>query len=427
MRRMPDDRRLSSLLADPARGPEARRCVLAVGRQVAAFHASLPAVEGYDLVGTMARLWWEGRDQTRPFEGDLLPAEQLDEAYGLAAEYVEGRAGMLRARERAGLVRDGHGDLLTEDIFCLEDGPRVLDCLEFDEGLRLGDVLMDIAFLRTDLLLHGAPDLGRLVIDRYRELTDESHPTSLEHHYTAYRAWVRAKVECLRDRGGDRGGRDRARAALDLCRRELRAGRVHLVLVGGLPGTGKSTLAEHLVEVDDRDWSLLSSDEVRKEQAGVAPTSGQEQAFGRGIYDEAHTARAYTELLRRAGTALDRGLSVVIDASWTSADHRSRASEVARDHGAALTQVRCVAPETLCVERLTDRRSGPHVSDATPEVLRRMAALADPWPEALEVDTAGRVDPAGARVLRALGEQPVVPRTGPMDPRHVPALTPPTG
>ena len=42
----------------------------------------------------------------------------------------------------------------------LSDGPRVLDCLEFDDELRYGDVLADVAFLAMDLERLGAPALG---------------------------------------------------------------------------------------------------------------------------------------------------------------------------------------------------------------------------------------------------------------------------
>jgi aminoglycoside phosphotransferase family enzyme/predicted kinase len=406
MRRMPDSRRLGAMVQDAGQADAARRCALDAARQVAAFHAALPPIEGYDLVGTLTALWDEGRDQTRVFEGAVLDAAALDEAHALAREYLGGRERMLGERERRGLVRDGHGDLLTEDIFCLDDGARILDCLEFDERLRVGDVLMDIAFLAMDLALHGAPDLARLVVDRYRELTAESHPASLEHHYVAYRAWVRAKVECLRAEGGDPDATARSRHALALCVRELRVGRVRLVLVGGLPGTGKSTLAQRLVELDAREWVLLSSDEVRKELAGVSATTSRAAGFGEGVYDRSHTDAVYAELLRRAGAALSSGLCVVVDASWTEGNRRLEAAAIARENGAVLSEVRCVAPEAVCLDRVVDRAAGPHVSDATPDVHRRLAAITDPWPSALDVDTAGPLDAAVDTVLRTLDAAP---------------------
>jgi len=408
MRRMPADRRLSSLLAGAAGHDDARRCALDAARQVAVFHAARPAVRDYDLPGTMSRLWWEGREQTVRFE-DVLSATDLDEAYALAAEYLRGRTGLLAAREAAGLVRDGHGDLLTDDIYCLDDGARVLDCLEFDDRLRTGDVLLDIAFLAMDLRLHGAPELARAVVDRYRELDAESHPTSLEHHYVAYRAWVRAKVECLRGEGGAPGAGDRARAALALSRSELRAGRVHLVLVGGLPGSGKSTVASALVDADDRDWVLLSSDAVRKELAGIPATAPAGAGFAEGIYDRAHTESTYAALLARAATALARGLNVVLDASWSDGAHRARAAALAEEQAAALTEVRCEAPARLCLRRLAERRGSPHASDADPAVFARLARVEAPWPAAVRVGTTGSVAAATASVLAALAERPLPP------------------
>ena len=414
MRRMPAARRLSRLLADAGGHEVARRCVLDVARQVAAFHAAQPPVHDFGLAETMAALWWEGREQTARFEGPWLSGLALDEAYALAAEYLEGRAGMLRRRERSGLVRDGHGDLVVDDVYDLDDGARILDCLEFDERLRLGDVLCDVAFLAMDLWLHGAPDLARVAVDRYRELDAETHPRSLEHHYVAYRAFVRAKVECLRHEAGEPAAGARAGEALDLCRRSLRAGRVHLLLVGGLPGSGKSSVAAELVDRDDRDWVLLSSDEIRKELAGIPALSSARAGYGEGIYDEPHTEATYAELLRRAATALDRGVCVVIDASWADRAHRERATRLAADHGAALTEVRCDAPVAVCLARLAERRAAPHVSDAHPEVLRRLAELASPWPGALSVDTGGAPSVAVAAVLSALAERPFAVRTGPV-------------
>ena len=50
-------------------------------------------------------------------------------------------ARLLDERIARGRIVDGHGDLLADDIFCLDDGPRILDGLEFDDRLRWGDVL----------------------------------------------------------------------------------------------------------------------------------------------------------------------------------------------------------------------------------------------------------------------------------------------
>ena len=463
MRRMPAERSLSSLLK-AGRRAEAARCVDEVAELIARFHASLDAEKHYDLPGTMASLWREGWEQTQRFarspadhstphravavpgsalveggrgepgavtgaghceggrgepgnvlgaglavgdprESALLDREALDETYALATEYLAGRRPMLTAREQAGLVRDGHGDLLADDVYLLADGPRVLDCLEFDRRLRLGDVLLDLAFLMMDLELHGAPELARALVDKYRQLDAGQHPRSLEHHYVAYRAWVRAKVECLRYEAGDPGARERAGAALELARSEARAARVHLVAIGGLPGTGKSTVAREIVESDERDWALLSSDRIRKQLAGLDPTAEVTTAFATGIYDTAHTAATYAEMARRAATALERGVSVILDASWTDSRERAVLQRLATDHHAALTQVRCDAPLDVCRARITARREGPRVSDADHAVLHGMSQHAAPWPEALTLDTTVPSQSAATHVLEALDDR----------------------
>ena len=90
-----------------------------------------------------------------------------------------------------------HGDLLADDIFLLDDGPRVLDCLEFDDSLRLDDVLADVAFLAMDLEFLGHPELAEHFLQTYARLADDDAPASLRDFYIAYRALVRAKVAAL--------------------------------------------------------------------------------------------------------------------------------------------------------------------------------------------------------------------------------------
>ena len=405
MRRLPEDRRLSTLLTDPGRSDEARRCVLDVARQVATFHAALPDVGGPSLADGLAALWRAGWEQARELAPEL-PRAEVDDIHALADEYLRGRGELLAMRQAAGMVRDGHGDLLTDDIFWLDDGARILDCLEFDETLRHGDVLMDIGFLLMDLEMRGADDLARAVVERYRELTGETHPRSLERHFVAYRAFVRAKVEALQARSGDAEARSWARRALNLSRHALTRGRVHLVLVGGLPGSGKSTLAERLVDDPQHDWVLLSSDEVRKELAGLAPLTDCAAPYRTGLYDARHTDATYSELLRRAGVALGQGVSVVVDASWTSARHRALAEVVARTCAAALTQVRCVVPVPVATERVVARSAARHVSDATAEVVSRMARDTDEWTSGIVCDTTRPLESVWVSVQRAMALRP---------------------
>ena len=192
------------------------------------------------------------------------------------------------------MVRDGHGDLLAEDIFCLDDGPRILDCLAFDDELRWGDVLGDVAFLVMDLERLGHPDLARSLLADHGEFSGEHHPGSLAHLYVAQRALVRAKVAALRtsQTGSGKGPTTpEVEALLGMAVGHLRRAEVRLALVGGLPGSGKSTLAGRMA--DELGWVVLSSDAVRRD-AGLRyqdlhdPSAYDPATVGAGVRGDAH-------------------------------------------------------------------------------------------------------------------------------------------
>ncbi len=274
---------------------------------------------------------------------------------------------------------------MADDIFCLDDGPRVLDCIEFDDDLRLGDALADVAFLAMDLEDLGRPDLAELFLAAYREHAADVWPATLAHHDVAYRAQVRAKVTAIRAQQGDGEAADHARRLLGLALAHLEAGRVRLILIGGLPATGKSTLAEGVAA--SFPAVVLRSDVIRKELAGLPSTAHAPAAFGAGIYDEAMTARTYDSMLQRARTALAHGESVILDASWTDPRWRRAARQLADRTYADLVQLCCVAPAAVTHERLHRRAGTDDPSDATPAVATAMRDALAEWPEATTIDT----------------------------------------
>ena len=234
----------------------------------------------------------------------------------------------------------------------------MLDCLEFDDALRFGDVLADVAFLAMDLERLGAPTLAHRFLDCYRELSNETHPTSLEHHYVALRAHIRAKVACLR---GNPSSVDEAKNLHCIALAHLRRAKVTIVLVGGAPGTGKSTLAEGIAAWTG--WAVLRSDEVRKDLAGMGHLDRSATAeVGTGIYEEFATHATYAGLLARARVLVERGQSVVLDATWGDARHRSAAAALATETRSDLVELRCDAPLDACAARI--ERRAAHGRDA---------------------------------------------------------------
>jgi aminoglycoside phosphotransferase family enzyme/predicted kinase len=399
MRRMPDGRRLSTLVTEHGIADDD---LVRLARLLAAFHAradTSPAISAAGSRDALRARWEAGFEEIQQFVGTVLDPEKETEIEQLARTYLVGRAPLFESRIADGKIVDGHGDLLADDAFMLADGPRVLDCLEFDDALRYGDVLADVTFLAMDLERLGAPELASRFLTAYRKLSGETHPVSLEHHYVASRAHIRAKVACLR---GDPAATDEARALLEIALRHLRRARVVLILVGGDPGVGKSTLA---VGIADRTgWTVLRSDEVRKDLAGVGHTTGMVSRVGEGIYDERTAAETYTALLARARLLLEGGESVLLDATWRDARQREAAGVIAGATSSELVELRCDAPRRVREQRVGRRaRLGSDASDATVEIARELAGRADPWPSAIVIDTAGGIDKALAAGLRATG------------------------
>lgn len=376
MRRMPDQLRLARLVRS---GRPVTDEIRQVARQVAAFHAR--ARTGPEVIrqGTREalRARWEANLE-QALATTLDPAA-VHEIQSLVHQFLDGRQALFDDRIRRGAIVDGHGDLTPDDIFCLPDGPRLLDCLEFDDSLRYVDRLDDIAFLAMGLGELGASDAARTLIETWAECVGDPAPPSLVHHFIAYRAFVRAKVGCLQ--GAQHSGAGRY---VETTLAHLRAGAVKLVLVGGPPASGKSTLSGAIA--DRLGMAVLSSDRIRKELVGVDPRTHLTTSFESGIYSTTHTEATYRELLDRAEKLLRRGESVVLDATWTSAEARRQAAALGAGASVDLVELSCEVDESIARERIRTRES---LSDADEAVAAELRRTADAWPTSHPVDTSG--------------------------------------
>jgi len=154
-------------------------------------------------------------------------------------------------------------------------------------------------------------------------------------------------------------------------------------MAGGLPGTGKSTLADAVA--GRLGFTVLNSDRIRKELAGVPAETRVHVPYESGIYSSEWTERVYAELLARAAALLEHGQSVIADASFISARQRAAAEATADAASADLVQLRCTASRELATERMAARAGA--VSDARPAITQQMENAAEPWPDATEIDS----------------------------------------
>ncbi len=289
----------------------------------------------------------------------------------------------------------------------------VIDCIAFNERFRFADPVADAAFLAMDLAFHGRRDLAHVFIDAYFTATGDDEGRALVPFYTAYRAAVRGKVEGFELGEAEIPAAERA-AALARARAHWLLGlgeleepdrRPCLLLVGGLPGTGKSTLARGLA--GRAGFTVLRSDVVRKELAGGrAEAAG---GFEEGIYAPAWTERTYAEVLRRAEGLLFEGRRVLVDASFRDEGRRRTFLQAAVRCGVPAALLLCRADAETVRARLEVRRDD--ASDADWSIYRKAA---ERW-EALgpvtqgaarEIPTAGRPEEVldhALCVLRELG------------------------
>jgi predicted kinase len=158
-----------------------------------------------------------------------------------------------------------------------------------------------------------------------------------------------------------------------------------MVLVGGGPGTGKSTVAGHLA--DARGAVLLRSDHLRKERAGIAPVTPAAAAWQSGLYAPESTRGTYADLVERGAAILQRGESVVLDATWADAGMRDRARDAADSTHSRLVELRCTAPIDVATTRILARTGTGNPADADPAIAARITADFDEWPEAIDVPT----------------------------------------
>ncbi|HVC69183.1 MAG TPA: AAA family ATPase [Acidimicrobiales bacterium] len=316
--------------------------------------------------------------------------------------FLQVRAPIFSGRIDGGYICDGHGDLQAGDIYCMDDGPRILDCLEFNDELRYGDIAADVAFLIMDLERLGFRPAAVEFLRCYEEVARAHVPRSLLHFYIALRAYVRCKVACLRHEQGDPEAGGEAARLVALAQSHLESARIRLVLVGGLPGSGKSTLATALGDVIGAP--VLRSDEFRRRLDGTAVGSAASDVFGGGRYTPDRAQSVYDALLETARTSLQRGDSVIVDASWIDATHRDQARRLAKETAVDVFEMHCTAPAEVTEGRIEGRRrKGSDPSEATVEVARAMREIEQPWPSAVSVDTDRPLEHVLAKVLGLMG------------------------
>jgi aminoglycoside phosphotransferase family enzyme/predicted kinase len=279
-------------------------------------------------------------------------------------------ADLLDRREAAGKVRRCHGDLHLRNICMFAGAPVLFDCIEFNDQIATVDVLYDLAFLLMDLWHRGFPELANLVANRYLDEADDEDGFILLPFFMAVRAAVRAHVTAVQVKDG---GTDasrlvvEARAYFDLAHMLLEEKPACLIAIGGLSGSGKTTVAEALAPHVGRapGARIVESDRIRKAMHGVPP----ETRLPEKAYRPEVSTRVYREMAWRTSLILAEGGSVVADAVFDNPLNRARIESVASEAGVPFTGIWLNADPTILWRRVSERRHS--ASDATVDILSR--------------------------------------------------------
>lgn len=397
--------------------------VEAFARRLAAFHRAAPekpVPPAFGRFDAVSRNLLDIFAQSEAQVGTTVSRPVFDRLRQLTEAALERWRPLIDARAARGMARDTHGDLHLDHVYYFPDRAPpgdlvIVDCIEFNERFRFIDPVADMAFAHMDFLFHGRRDLAGACATAYFQATGDEEGKALLPLYTAYRASVRGSVAGLKlaekevaaaDRAAELP-RARAHWLLALEQLEEPARRPCLLLVGGLPGTGKSTLARALA--DRAGLTLIRSDVVRKELAGLPPDVPSQPEKRAQLYSTEANDSTYAECLRRAEAALFQGERVLVDATFREESRRRPFLEAAQQWAVpALFLVARAAEETVR-ERLQQRRGD--ASDADWAIYQRMATTWEEpgegaWLARQTISMAGKVEQAvdeARAVLRTHG------------------------
>jgi len=404
MRRFSQDD-LFDRMAEDGRLTEPLLIELADG--IARFHDAAGRVTDAAADRRIAFVIEENAEELRQYlrgDDDRAAIDRFDRASRAAFDVCRA---VLARRGADGFIRHCHGDLHLRNI-CLYDGkPTLFDAIEFSETISHIDVLFDAAFLLMDLVHRGLRRQANAVFNRYLYRTGDIGDLAILPLFLALRAGIRAHTSAMAAQGAvDQARRDRSfatardylRLGIDL----LQPAQPVLIAIGGLSGSGKSTVARDIAPFAGPPPGalILGTDPIRKQLWGVDPLVPLPPEAYRRATDDA----VYDTLLAHATSALAAGRSVIADGTFRDPATRRAVEALAASAGAGFDGVWLEADAESLIRRVGGRTGDS--SDATVPVLREQLATTAGDIEWRRVDAARPLAAVSRDVGRVLGIHP---------------------
>jgi uncharacterized protein len=367
MVRLPDEATLEARVRSGTANPELLADIAGV---LATFHRTTSTSQDITAFGQLDVIrenWEENFRQMAPYIGRTLDERCYEQIAHYVHSFLDQRTALFLSRMRDGRIRDCHGDVRLQHVYCLEDyhadiAPHVilLDRIEFNERFRYSDVAAEVAFLAMELDAASRADLASAFVAAYRDETNDASLYEVLPFYKCYRACVRAKVTSFQLDEAEvaatqrKEAQEAASSLFTLAASYAQSPTQPVVIMlGGVMGTGKSTLARALQR--ELGWELISSDALRKHLARLDPRHPQADAFNQGLYSPQWTIRTYHALNERVMALLRDRRSMILDASFIRRADRRVVADSALAAGASAIFIECSCPREVALQRLALR------------------------------------------------------------------------
>jgi len=368
MRQLPEDCSLIRMLKG---GKIDNTLVEQLARMLADFYQYSPRGEkitGFGSWETIRAKCEENFGQMEKFSREMFNDRIFNVIHAATRSFLIRRKPLFLHRTENGKIFDCHGDLRSGHIY-FDNGIQIIDCIEFNERYRYSDMASDLAFLAMDLDFEGFPKIAGHLINTFAQYANDPDMFVLIDFYKCYRALIRTKVNCIQLENTSIGDWKKANIRREIDRYmdlayqyALQFTRPTLWVVCGMPASGKSTISNELSRI--LNIKVFCSDLVRKELFGLKPHDFMDVPFEKGIYSKGASSLTYGKLLLLAQEEIEKGASVILDATFSNTHQRDEALRLAVDTDVNIIFAECLSAVNLSKARLIKRRTGPSISDA---------------------------------------------------------------
>ncbi|MCU0551082.1 MAG: AAA family ATPase [Leptolyngbya sp. Prado105] len=367
MQQFPQETLLSAMYD---RGELTEQHLLDLAKVLAAFHKSAPTNDYILSFGEVAQIRQaidENYDQTVGYIGVAQTQAQFDQTKAYTDKLFAESEALFKSRVENKFIRECHGDVHLRNICFWNNKILLFDCIEFNEPFRFVDTMFDVAYIIMDFDARNRRDLSNLFLNAYLEQSGDWEGLQVLPLYNSRQSYVRAKVTSflLSDPSIPESVKAESKETASRYYRlsweytQPRQGKI--VLMSGLSGSGKSTIASKLAR--ETGAIQIRSDAVRKHLGGIA----LDEKGDASLYSAEMTQKTYDRLLELGSTLASQGYTVILDAKYDRQALRAPVIEKAQAAGIEIEILHCDVSAEVLRDRVAQRQGD--ISDADLDVL----------------------------------------------------------